>query len=107
MDGIAMAQTLGDTMGAGSDVCLFYDGHDTSTGCRGSCQGDRRDRPCHAYCNRIQTFGCNCEALRAEATEHLVSALRRRAGQKRIFAPVWGSLLHLASDHSKNFENKF
>jgi hypothetical protein len=42
------------------------------------------------------------ETLRAEATKHLASAPRRRAGQKRFFAPVWGRVLHLASDNSKN-----
>ena len=57
---------------------------------RGACQAHRRNRLLHAYCNRIQMFGCSSEAWKAEVTKGLVRPPRCRACWRQMVATLWG-----------------
>jgi hypothetical protein len=46
-----------------------------------------------AYCNRIQTFGCNCEAWSAAVAGYRKGAPWHQACLRYISASVWGSVL--------------
>jgi hypothetical protein len=57
---------------------------------RGACQAHRRNRLLHAYCNRIQMFGCGSEAWKAEVTKGLVRPPRCRPCWRQMVATLWG-----------------